>query len=109
MTKTSYIDSVIKGAELAISNLPQKIYVRYSMFPKLCESTILLGFNPRLLLSIDRRQSVDEAMDTVLLAEKYYSKTAADPSGASDVRVIGVDLSGDPRVRFSLVVVQWNL
>ena len=62
------------------------------------------GSISRLLLSIDRRQSVDEAMDTVLLAEKY-SKMATDPNrgaGASDVRVIGVDLSGDPRVRISL-------
>lgn len=38
-------------------------------------------------------------MDTVLLAEKY-SKMAADASARTpDVRVIGVDLSGDPRVR----------
>ena len=48
----------------------------------------------RLLFSIDRRQSPAEAMDTVLLAEEY-SKLSTD----SPVKVIGVDLSGDPRVR----------
>ena len=48
---------------------------------------------------MDRRQSAAEAMDTVLLAEKY-SKMAADHPGAcaSDVKVIGVDLSGNPHV-----------
>jgi hypothetical protein len=47
----------------------------------------------RLLLSIDRRQSPAEAMETVFLAEKYSKSTAG-----GLVRVIGVDLSGDPRV-----------
>lgn len=49
----------------------------------------------RLLLSIDRRQSIDEAMDTVLLAEKYSTMPSC---GEDQVKVVGIDLSGDPRV-----------
>ena len=44
-------------------------------------------------MSIDRRQSVAEAMDTVMLAEQYSKSEEA------EVRVVGVDLSGDPHVR----------
>lgn len=52
-------------------------------------------FFSRLLLSIDRRQSADEMMDTVSLAEKYRMLLE---SADSRVRVVGVDLSGDPSV-----------
>ena len=45
----------------------------------------------RFLLSIDRRQSVSEAEDTVELAIEYKDKY--------DGLVVGVDLSGDPKVR----------
>ena len=44
----------------------------------------------RFLLSIDRRQSVSEAEDTVELAIEYKDKY--------DGLVVGVDLSGDPKV-----------
>lgn len=46
-----------------------------------------------MLLSIDRRQSPAEALETVLLAEEYSKNTKC------PVRVVGIDLSGDPRVR----------
>lgn len=42
-----------------------------------------------LLLSIDRRQSVEEARDTVELAHRYQQRSHL---------VVGVDLSGDPKV-----------
>lgn len=74
MTKTSYIDAIIKGIESALGTLSRTIYVR-------------------LLLSIDRRQSPAEAMETVLLADKYSRLLA---SAGHPVRVVGVDLSGDP-------------
>jgi hypothetical protein len=45
----------------------------------------------RFLLSIDRRQSVSEAEDTVELAIEYKEKYNG--------LVVGVDLSGDPKVR----------
>ena len=47
----------------------------------------------RMLLSIDRCQTVSEAADTVLLAEKYSN------SLHTDVKVVGVDLSGNPQAR----------
>ena len=50
----------------------------------------------RLLLSIDRRQSGLEAMDTVLLADEYKKRLDANNSR---VRVLGIDLSGDPYVQ----------
>ena len=54
----------------------------------------ILFFN-RLLLSIDRRQSVEEAMDTVHLAVEYSSHVSSERY----TRVVGIDLSGDPKVR----------
>ena len=48
----------------------------------------------RLLLSIDRRQSVAEAMDTVQLAVEYSNRV----SSKHHSRVVGIDLSGDPKV-----------
>lgn len=49
------------------------------------------------MLSIDRRQSVREAEDTVKLAIELRDKY--------DGLVVGIDLSGDPKVRpFSKLV-----
>lgn len=46
----------------------------------------------KLLLSIDRRNGISVGHETVKLAQKFQ---------ATDVeRVVGVDLSGDPNVRF---------
>ena len=47
----------------------------------------------RLLLSIDRRQSISEAQDTVHLAAQYSSAPSR-----HHARVVGIDLSGDPNV-----------
>ena len=47
----------------------------------------------RVLLSIDRRQSVSEARDTVHLAAQYSSALTQHRA-----RVVGIDLSGDPNV-----------
>ena len=46
----------------------------------------------RLLLSIDRRQSFQDANDTVELAVRYNQPSS------SHCSVLGVDLSGDPMV-----------
>ena len=46
----------------------------------------------RLLLSIDRRQSIEEAYETLRLAQEYSNATL--PQG----KVVGLDLSGDPKV-----------
>jgi hypothetical protein len=48
----------------------------------------------RLLLSIDRRKSIEDAKETVELAETYM-KT---PAGDHKAKVVGIDLSGDPSV-----------
>lgn len=50
--------------------------------------------NYRLLLSIDRRQSVAEASDTVQLAVDYSRNI----SSGHHAKVVGIDLSGDPQV-----------
>lgn len=49
----------------------------------------------RLLLSIDRRKGIEEARDTVLLAEQYMKFP-----GHHQVKVVGIDFSGDPSVSF---------
>ena len=49
----------------------------------------------RLLLSIDRRRSVADAVETISLAEEYSA-----PLSAQVTRVVGIDLSGDPTVKF---------
>lgn len=50
--------------------------------------------NYRLLLSIDRRQSINEAYDTISLATEYHN------TPNSQGRVVGIDLSGDPKVMY---------
>lgn len=56
-------------------------------------STVKFKFSDRLLLSIDRRQSVSEAYDTLKLAHSYSTL-----SDGVQGRVVGIDLSGDPKV-----------
>ena len=48
----------------------------------------------RLLLSVDRRTSVEDAWDTLSLAEELRQM--------EDYRqlIVGLDLSGDPNVRY---------
>lgn len=48
----------------------------------------------RMLFSIDRRNGVEEARDTVELAERYMKFSSRD----HHVKVVGIDLSGDPSV-----------
>ena len=71
MTRRSYIESVLR----AISE---------------CHSSDL-GIEIRLLLAIDRRTSVKDAMEIVELAVEFMMKSGL---------VVGLDLSGDPTVGF---------
>jgi adenosine deaminase len=73
MTKKTYIDSVIRGIHNSLSHCKDNIDVR-------------------LLLSIDRRQSMPEAYETLQLASEY---TTVDYMQG---KVVGIDLSGDPMV-----------
>ena len=72
MTKSSYVDSVIKAVQDVCSK--KDIIVK-------------------LLLSIDRGRTIEDAWDTLKLAEDYAAKP--DPS------VVGLDFSGNPSVRIS--------
>ena len=72
MTKSSYVDSVIKAVHDVCSK--KDIVVK-------------------LLLSIDRGRTIEDAWDTLKLAEDYAAKP--DPS------VVGLDFSGNPSVRIS--------
>lgn len=56
----------------------------------------------RLLLSLDRRNGVEEARDTLALAEQYMKFP-----GDHQVKVVGVDLSGDPTVSLYLLLVAY--
>ena len=71
MTKQSYVEAVLCGIDKATSECSEAIHVR-------------------LLLSIDRRQSLQEALDTIDLALAYMEQTH------HHARVVGIDLSGDP-------------
>ena len=71
MTKQSYVEAVLCGIDKAVSECSKTIHVR-------------------LLLSIDRRQSVAEASDTVELALAHMEESH------HHARVVGIDLSGDP-------------
>ena len=69
MTKRTYLDSVIRGIETAAKN---------------CNITTTL------ILSIDRSLSLQDAEETLRLAEEY--------SNREQIPVIGLDLCGDPSV-----------
>ena len=71
MTKTAYVDAILRTIEE-------------------CHSEQDLDITVRLLLSIDRRCPVSDAVDTVNLAAEYMRRTGG--------IVIGIDLSGDPMV-----------
>ena len=70
MTKESYIEAVLKAIEDCASEK--------------------LDIVVRLLLAIDRRNSVEVARKTIDLAVKYAK--------LSNGIVVGIDLSGDPQV-----------
>ena len=71
MTKTSYIDALLRAVDD-------------------CHRAPDVDITVRLLLSVDRRCTVSDATDTVNLAAEYMRRT--------DHIVVGIDLSGDPRV-----------
>eukprot|EP00850_Spirogloea_muscicola_P005382 SM000024S07844 [mRNA] locus=s24:792718:802523:- [translate_table: standard] len=91
ITKKSYIEAVLAGLRGGIS----------SMSSRDCSSSTAVGHEDllgmssetkmdiqvQLLLSIDRRESADAAMETVRLADEYRDRGVA-----------GVDLSGNPSV-----------
>ena len=58
---------------------------------KLGKWILLYFFVNRFLLAIDRRNSIETAAETIRLAEEYRAKSGG--------IVVGVDLSGDPKVR----------
>uniref|UniRef100_A0A914WTI3 Adenosine deaminase domain-containing protein n=1 Tax=Plectus sambesii TaxID=2011161 RepID=A0A914WTI3_9BILA len=68
MSKVDYIEAVLAGIATCSERLPIIV---------------------RLLLSIDRRQEVADASETVDLAIKFAK--------SKDARVVGVELSGDPK------------
>lgn len=71
MTKQSYVEAVLCGIDRALPELSTTIHVN-------------------MLLSINRRQSATEALDTVELALAQCRQTS------HQARVVGIDLSGDP-------------
>lgn len=71
MTKQSYVEAILSGIDNAFEKDELNIKVN-------------------LLLSIDRRQSVAEAFDTVRLAISLMGQTH------HYAKVVGIDLSGDP-------------
>ncbi|VDN18836.1 unnamed protein product [Gongylonema pulchrum] len=74
MSKEEYVRALISGV----------IHAK-QLYPHICV---------RILLSIDRRQTVEQAEETVNLAMKYGLK---DGKAESDAIIIGVEISGDPR------------
>ncbi len=64
MTKEGYVEALLDGIE----------------------ATSEQGIVTRLILSIDRRHSLEEQLDTIDLAAKYSKKG-----------VVGIDVCGDPR------------
>lgn len=83
MSKKSYMEAVVEGLR-SISNLD--INLSSDDFDK-CSSTNEKKIFVRLLLSIDRRESTESAMETVNLALEMR-----------DVGVVGIDLSGNPTI-----------
>jgi adenosine deaminase len=71
MTKSSYVEAVLRAIEVCSKENDLDIVVKF-------------------LLAIDRRNGVDVAKETVELAEKYHRSSGG--------IVVGVDLSGDPKV-----------
>ena len=73
MTKQSYIEAVLKGlrdvatvdVDLACQDLSMKNSVDSCAISNLCDGTTRKKIYVRLLLSIDRRESTESAMETV--------------------------------------------
>lgn len=72
MTKEKYLEAVLKGIE---------------EFDSLCASSSSNNLSTRLILSIDRRNSLEQAMQVIDLAIHYREKG-----------IVGIDLCGNPMV-----------
>eukprot|EP00850_Spirogloea_muscicola_P001660 SM000006S19425 [mRNA] locus=s6:588855:599099:- [translate_table: standard] len=91
ITKKSYIEAVLAGLHCGISSTSSS---ERSSSTEVGHEDMLgmpretkMGIRVQLLLSIDRRESADAAMETVRLADEYRDRGVA-----------GVDLSGNPSV-----------
>lgn len=99
MTKRSYMEAVIEGLrrvgsvdiEFASSNVGLGKMVNSCHMNNISTGISRKKIYVRLLLSIDRRETLEAAMETVKLALDM-----------KEVGVVGVDLSGNPRVG------EWN-
>lgn len=82
MSKRSYMEAVIKGLK-SISEVDVEFFNSQQLNKSCGRKKIYV----RLLLSIDRRETTDSAMETVKLALEMRN-----------VGVVGIDLSGNPLV-----------
>ncbi|KMS96732.1 hypothetical protein BVRB_8g200370 [Beta vulgaris subsp. vulgaris] len=95
MTKRSYLEAVVEGLRrvdavdidfastgVVLENKKKSCYMNNE-----CDGISRKKIYVRLLLSIDRRETLEAAMETVKLALEM-----------KDVGVVGIDLSGNPRV-----------
>ncbi|GFP97018.1 adenosine deaminase-like protein [Phtheirospermum japonicum] len=94
MSKRSYIEAVLEGirsvdsVDVDLFDRPSPdISVKSNFVDCLCNGTGKKKIYVRLLLSIDRREMAEAAMETVELA-----------LGMRDLGVVGIDLSGNPLV-----------
>ncbi|KAL3627537.1 hypothetical protein CASFOL_028900 [Castilleja foliolosa] len=94
MSKHSYIEAVLEGirsvdsVDVDLFDRPSAdISVNSNFEDCLCNGTGKKKIYVRLLLSIDRRETAEAAMETVELA-----------LGMRDLGVVGIDLSGNPLV-----------
>ncbi|XP_065879337.1 N6-mAMP deaminase-like [Euphorbia lathyris] len=91
MTKRSYMEAVVKGlrevTEVEVNLTSHNWDAKNSMNSIPLNDTKRRKIHVRLLLSIDRRESTEAAMETVKLALEMR-----------DLGVVGIDLSGNPIV-----------
>ncbi|KAA8515486.1 hypothetical protein F0562_018903 [Nyssa sinensis] len=91
MSKHSYMDAVIEGLRsintVDVDFAPHKLCEGSSHMNDMSNGTVRKKIYVRLLLSIDRRETTEAAMETVKLALEMR-----------DLGVVGIDLSGNPIV-----------